>query len=301
MTTAFRLMSNHHSNPTFHAPPDPLEHGTAPPFRTLELAGVLQTTLDLSELMDLFLHEMQVHIELDGIAYRNQERGLEIKKGDTFRHSLSYDLTVKGQRLGEISFHRQSAFQSDEIRTLEDLLAALLYPLRNTLEYQRALQSALIDSLTGVNNRAAMDVVLRRELELARRRKSSLTVILIDVDYFKQVNDTYGHPVGDLCLQALAHCVEDSIRGSDMLFRAGGEEFLVLLSQTGRKGAEQLAERVRRRVQELRLIAIPGRALSVSLGVAELTPTDTVDSLYARADQALYEAKQAGRNRVHVL
>jgi len=300
-TAAYRLMTNEYTNPAYPRAINEVERGLPPPFRTLEMAGVLQTTLDLGELMDLFLREMQGHVEMDGLRYRQGDQGLEIKKGDLSRHSVSYTLTVKGQRLGEIAFFRAVAFQPNEIRTLEDLLAALLYPLRNTLEYQRALQSALIDPLTGVNNRVAMEVVLKRELELARRRGTPLAVILLDVDFFKQVNDTYGHPTGDLCLQALAHCVQDSIRSSDMVFRVGGEEFLVLLSPSGREGAEQLAERVRSHVQDLTLGAITERRLSVSLGVTELIAEDTIASLYRRADQALYRAKQRGRNRVETL
>ena len=301
MNTAYRLMNHNHPTPAYRRGLTEAGRGVPPPFRTLELAGILQTTLDLSELMDLFLQELQGHVEFDGLRYRHAEQGLDLLKGDGGRHSLSYDLTVKGQRLGELSFFRTSPFHGDEIRTLEDLLAALLYPLRNTLEYRRALLAALIDPLTGVNNRSAMDVVLKREVDLAHRRTSPLAVILLDVDFFKQVNDTYGHPAGDLCLQALAQCVQDSIRGSDMLFRVGGEEFLVLLSQTDHAGATQLAERIRQHVQALPLTSITGRSLSVSLGVTELTPQDTLQSLYARADQALYKAKQGGRNRVESL
>ena len=256
MTTVSRLMTNEYTNPAGPSAFHEIKHAFPPPFRTLEMAGVLQTTLDLSELMDLFLSEMQGHVEMDGLRYRQGDQGLEIMKGELSRHSVSYSLTVRGQRLGEIAFFRAVAFQSSEIRTLEDLLAALLYPLRNSLDYQHALQAALIDPLTGVNNRSAMEVVLKRELELARRCGTPLAVILLDVDFFKQINDTYGHPIGDLCLQALAHCVQESVRGSDMVFRVGGEEFLVLLSPSNREGAEQLAERVRCHVQGLSLIHI---------------------------------------------
>lgn len=302
MTTAYRLMPNECSNRAYPHAIDEVERGFLPPsFHTLEMAGVLQTTLDLGELMDLFLRELQGHVEIDGLRYRRNDQGLEIQKGDLSHHNISYTLTVKDQRLGEVTFFRRVAFQPDEIRTLEDLLAALLYPLRNTLEYQRALQSVLIDPLTGVNNRFAMEVVLKRELELARRTGASLAVILLDVDFFKEINDTYGHPTGDLCLQALAHCVQESIRSSDMVFRVGGEEFLVLLSQSSREGAMQLAERMRRHVQDLVLGDITERRLTVSLGVAELAPEDTVTSLYQRVDQALYRAKLGGRNRAEAL
>jgi diguanylate cyclase (GGDEF)-like protein len=271
------------------------------PSRALELTGVLQTTLDLAELIGLFMREMQAQVEFDGLRYLSPEQDLEVTRGRVALHSVTYELTVREQRLGELRFFRARPFLPEDLRALEDLLVALLYPLRNSLAYRRALLSALVDPLTGVNNRAAMDVVLRREVELARRRGSSLAVILLDIDHFKQVNDTYGHPTGDACLQAVAHCVQDSIRLSDLLFRCGGEEFLVLLSQTEPEGAAQLAERIRHNVSQMRLPAIGKHRLTVSLGVAELGVHDGVADVYERADRALYQAKHGGRNRVENL
>jgi diguanylate cyclase (GGDEF)-like protein len=271
------------------------------PFRALELTGVLQTTLDLGELMGLCMREMQAQVEFDGLRYRSPERDLEVTRGEASLHSVAYTLTVREQPLGELRFFRARSFRPSELRALEDLLVALLYPLRNTLAYRRALLSALVDPLTGVNNRAAMDVVLRREVELSHRRDTPLAVILLDVDYFKQVNDTFGHPTGDACLQAVAQCVQDSVRLSDLVFRCGGEEFLVLLSQTEPDGARQLAERIRENVSQLRLPAMGERHLTISLGVTELAPDESVRELYERADRALYQAKRAGRDRVAVL
>lgn len=299
--TAYRLMADDLSHSFIHALyEDPL--GIQPRFQVLELAGLLQTTLDLGELLGLFLRGLQAHVEFDGIRYRHPDQGIELTKGLASGHSLAYTLNIKGQPLGEVSFYRTyTPFGRDEVQTLEGLLAALLYPLRNTLQYRSALLSASLDPLTQVGNRAAMDRVLQREVELARRQTSPLSVILLDIDHFKQINDTHGHRAGDCCLQAVAKCVQDSIRGSDLLFRCGGEEFLVLLSQTQRDGALQLAERVRRQVQDLVLPANGQGHLSISLGVTALQPEDVVSSLYERADQALYRAKQGGRNRVETL
>lgn len=302
MTSVYRLMANDFSHPTMLSRGlFDNENGVHPPFRALELASVLQTTLDIGELMGLLMQEMQSHVEFEGLRYRDSEQNLEITKGKADRHVVSFTLTIKGQTLGEISFSRPNAFSDDEMRTFEDLLIALLYPLRNTLEHRKALLSALIDPLTGVNNRAAMDVVMKREVELAKRQQSNLSVILLDIDYFKKVNDTYGHSAGDLCLQSVAQCIGESIRGSDLLFRCGGEEFLVLLSQTELEGATQLAERIRIHVSSLNLPVVGETPLTVSLGVAELTAQDDVASIYERADRALYQAKRSGRNQVRTL
>jgi diguanylate cyclase (GGDEF)-like protein len=115
------------------------------------------------------------------------------------------------------------------------------------------------------------------------------------------INDTFGHSAGDLCLQAVANCINDSIRVSDLLFRCGGEEFLVLLSQTEHEGAFQLAERIREHVRDLTLPIVGDTPLTVSLGVTQLRLQDDMRSLYDRADNALYQAKRSGRNRVKAL
>jgi diguanylate cyclase (GGDEF)-like protein len=273
-----------------------------PPPGALELLQVLQGTLNLEELLGLLKRELHTQVPLDGLRYQLADQNIDLQQGHCRDHSANYHLTIEeGHSLGEITFFRARSFQNSELQVLENLLAALLYPLRNSLEYQRVLRLALIDPLTGANNRASMDMALKREVELSRRKQTPLTVILLDIDYFKKVNDSYGHSAGDLCLQAVAGCVQDSIRGSDLLFRCGGEEFLVLLSQTDMTGASQLAERIRSHVADLALNAIGNHRLTVSAGVSALTGDDSVKSLYDRCDRALYQAKRQGRNRVEVL
>ena len=170
--------------------------------------------------------------------------------------------------------------------------------LRNALLYHRALQTARIDPLTGVRNRATMDSAIHREIELARRHDTPLSVILLDIDHFNQINDQYGHLSGDQALKSIAQCADRTIRESDMIFRYGGEEFLVLLSGTDSDGAGQLAERIRENVERLNPHIHKSMNLTVSLGVAGMRNGDDSGALFKRADTALYKAKQQGRNRV---
>ena len=300
MMTAYGHMADKISNPLSFSRVIQGERILDPNYRVLELTGLLQTTLDVGELVKLFLKELQAQVDFDGCQYAHKDQAVELIDGSLLGHNLGYSLSIQGERLGEIAFYRSYEFSDKEARTLEDLLAALLYPLRNALQYRSAVLSALIDPLTKVNNRSAMDVVLAREVELAHRQACPLSVILLDVDHFKQINDTFGHLAGDQCLQAVAHCVADCIRGSDLLFRCGGEEFLVLLSQTEQEGAALLAERIRRNVADLVLAADPQRRIGVSLGVAQLQAKETVSALYQRADAAMYRAKNLGRNRVEI-
>jgi diguanylate cyclase (GGDEF)-like protein len=140
---------------------------------------------------------------------------------------------------------------------------------------------------------------LQRELAEARRYARSLSCLLLDIDYFKTVNDTYGHAAGDTALRQAARVLSESVRGSDMVCRYGGEEFLVLAPETALEGAAALAEKIRLGVSS-RLFGDRERVftLTLSVGVAQLDGGESGNDMIARADEALYQAKQAGRNRV---
>jgi diguanylate cyclase (GGDEF)-like protein len=201
--------------------------------------------------------------------------------------------------LGELVFRRNQRFSEQEQGNIESLLAALLYPMRNTLLYRAATQSALRDPLTGTGNRIAMDQTLQREIELSRRHLQPLSLLMLDIDHFKQINDTHGHCAGDDVLKAVAASIKNQLRNVDMVFRYGGEEFLILLSNTSREAAAMVGERLRFAAQTEEFLA-DGRliGLTVSLGCSTLLPGESAESLLRRADNALYIAKREGRNRL---
>jgi diguanylate cyclase (GGDEF)-like protein/PAS domain S-box-containing protein len=161
---------------------------------------------------------------------------------------------------------------------------------------------ALTDYLTGVFNRRAFFELAVPEFERSRRYHHSLAFIIIDVDNFKKVNDTYGHLVGDQVLESMSRTCQQALREVDTLARYGGEEFVVMLPETDREGARQAAERLRQRVEQQAVSSRLGPVhVTISLGVAVYHPDRepiTIDRLLAEADQALYRAKQTGRNRV---
>ena len=268
--------------------------------RVLALTGVLQKTLETNELFALFARELADYVKFDGLDYGLPCLQIDIRLGRQGKHSCQYRLVVAGEELGEMRLYRAAPFEPRELDIVENLLAALVYPLRNTLLYQRAVNSALIDPLTGVKNRTTMDNAIRREIELSRRHGSVMSVILLDIDHFKRINDRFGHLAGDQALRAVAQCAERTIRESDMLFRYGGEEFLILLSGTDSDDACLLAERIRQNVASIDSKPGSRLRLTVSLGVTSLTAEDTPSSLFERADAALYRAKQEGRDQVAV-
>ena len=269
--------------------------------RALEITQGLQTSLDPTRLIEIFSMEVGALIVHQGVRYRNDDLELDVKLGRQARHSCTYNLNLGDEPLGKLTFRRERKFNDAEIETLEHLLCSLLYPLRNALLYQDALQLAQKDPLTGICNRAALDEMMQRELSHARRQGSSYALLILDIDHFKAVNDKYGHIIGDCALKAVAGIIDSCKRDGDLLFRYGGEEFVVLMRDTGLAGSHLLAERIRTRF-EASPCTCSGVDLDirVSIGVSVLQGNDSPVSLFARADQALYSAKRNGRNQVCV-
>ncbi|MDD0998629.1 Diguanylate cyclase DosC [compost metagenome] len=264
-----------------------------------QMSMQLQTSLEPQRILGLFFREVQRLVPLDALSYEHKSSDLRLEFGQRGHHSISYSLSHEGEHLGELVFRRNQRFSEQEQGNLESLLATLLYPMRNTLLYRAATQSALRDPLTDTGNRIAMDQTLQREIELSRRHLQPLSLLMLDIDHFKRINDTHGHSAGDDVLKAVAASIKNQLRNVDMVFRFGGEEFLILLSNTSREAAALVGERLRFAAQAEEYIA-DGRSieLTISLGCSTLLPGESAESLVRRADNALYVAKREGRNRL---
>lgn len=167
--------------------------------------------------------------------------------------------------------------------------------LRNKVIEQRKL--ALLDALTGINNRLAYNERMAQEHARWKRYRSSLSLLMVDIDYFKKINDTYGHMAGDKVLKKIAVLLQDNIRETDFLARFGGEEFAIIMSETPAQDAHAVAEKLR---QEVARCGFHYRnehvTITISCGISEFAGDDTIDSAFTRADSALYQAKANGRN-----
>lgn len=153
------------------------------------------------------------------------------------------------------------------------------------------------DGLTGVANRRHLDERLQNDLEKAQRYGSLLSVIMADIDNFKRINDSYGHLKGDEVILAFTAVLNECVRSADFVARFGGEEFFIILPETDRAGAELLAERIRVAMQAKKIEGVP-YPVTASFGLTEVLKNDALERIVQRADQALYQAKEAGRNRV---
>lgn len=262
----------------------------------------LQTTLDIEMLLRLFAQEVMRYVAYSGILYDQPDFRIHFTVGQTAEHVCTYHLSIEDQVLGTLTVARRTPFSLKEIQRIEELLEGLFYPLRNALSFRQMMTSATSDCLTGLGNRYAFEQALKRDIEIAKRHATPLSLVVLDVDDFKLINDKYGHKQGDEVLKSIAEVLVECVRSSDSVYRYGGEEFVVLLSHTELDGAELLAERIRKQVEELCFQA-KNKAIHVtmSLGITGLTATDGQDTLFRRADRALYKAKADGKNRVYSL
>lgn len=173
--------------------------------------------------------------------------------------------------------------------------------IQKAIEYVHTKRLANTDGLTGLYNYRSFQERLDQEVERAQRYHRPLSLIMVDIDYFKAYNDTHGHLGGDSVLAAVAQALQQTSRTSDIVARYGGEEFVLVLPETDVIKAEVLGHRLREQIEK-RIFPgeeqLPGKTLTISVGVTSYLPPDTKEALIQKADMALYQAKREGRNRV---
>ena len=211
-------------------------------------------------------------------------------------------LSVGGESFGFLALMTDKGLRlaRDQVQTLNACVNHLALALRNAFLYRQVKIQADRDGLTKIGNRRSFEERLSSEVARHGRYDQPLSLILVDLDHFKTVNDTYGHPVGDEVLRDMALLLGEGLRSSDYPARYGGEEFVVILPHTSSEQAALLAERLRQRVAErvFRTEGKVGLSITVSAGVASLAPGGSPQDLVYLADKALYEAKKGGRNLV---
>ncbi len=214
-----------------------------------------------------------------------------------FKESDFSDIPKMSELLRREKSRDELFYLKRSVLTMAQELEALISQLQS--EKGKLEELAYTDPLTGLSNRRLFLEEAKRMLEYARRYGEPVSLMMMDIDNFKRINDEYGHDVGDLALKKLAEVVKRNIRGSDIAARFGGEEFVVLLPRTDEKGAELVAERIRRDFKR-DPIKVDGKDVltTVSIGVAQLEEGDTVEDLIKKADVALYRAKNTGKDKV---
>ena len=227
----------------------------------------------------------------------------DIAKISEDKKTGAFPLVSEDEIIGCIVAHSTiDKLTDEEIGYISELTKQSAVTIERANTYSEILQNATMDALTGLNNRRQFETRLSEQYAIANRQDTPLCAIMTDIDFFKKFNDTYGHAVGDLVLKQTASVIKNTLREYDIPSRYGGEEFCILLPQTGIEEAKIVAERLRSAVEKMEIELEDGRKihLTISVGLAELDIKDMPEDLYMKADRALYDAKEGGRNRVVV-
>lgn len=214
------------------------------------------------------------------------------KPHETMYWSKGFESENDGERglIGELVDVSRA---SNDRKSLEHNLAVL------TSAKERMEQISMVDNLTGLSNRMILDNVVSRLIALHTRYGLPFSILLLDLDHFKAINDTFGHPYGDKVLKQFSLILKKNCRTEDVAIRYGGEEFLLILQMTKLEKASEIAERIRKLTQTQ--ISLPdGSPVTVSIGAAEYRSREKFEDTFSRVDHAVYAAKQAGRNRVSI-
>lgn len=298
-----------------------------------DIAKIIETQYELSyvipligEMIDKFIYEHLIYV----FSYKDEDYKLLWPKsyskerldsilndgqiGDTAFLSDDgkvgvFPLVSENNLLGAIVADSRVAKLSDkEFLYLEQLSQQASITISKANTYAEVLQHATMDALTGLHNRRQLETRLRQEISVAKRKKTSLCCMMLDIDYFKKINDTYGHAVGDFVLQHFAQVIKQGLREYDFPARYGGEEFCIVLPGTPIEEALLVAQRLREKVEQtsfdltgFNFDGVKDLSITVSIGISEYTDTmQDYSQLHKNADMALYQAKRNGRNRVEV-
>jgi diguanylate cyclase (GGDEF)-like protein/PAS domain S-box-containing protein len=228
-------------------------------------------------------------------------RIVERNKDGSIARMIGAHTNIHDHKLAEFAQQKQNKMLMEDNFNLENIVQQRTQELEKLnlwLEEQvkKSNDEANTDVLTSLYNRRKFEIELSKEISRSKRYLSSLSILLIDADHFKNINDQYGHKLGDQVLQNMANTISTYTRKPDVAARWGGEEFVVILPETSLSQALQIAEKQRGAIESMPIDA--EIRLTCSIGVTEIKPSDDLDSLMLRADRALYDAKKAGRNCV---
>jgi diguanylate cyclase (GGDEF)-like protein len=263
--------------------------------------------MSIRNLLDVYKHvgeggleEEQVEVWISG---KRRDLGPPPSSADLMQSHITLPLVSASETIGAVSVSSPSAqaFGPLDVQLFSLVTHQLSAAVRNSMLLRQSLEQAIRDPLTGVFNRRYFSERVEEELRRAQRYGHPLALVIGDIDHFKQINDKFGHPAGDEVLRCVARALGEELRGSDVLCRFGGEEFVILLPEATTEEAALVAERLRMLVPErARLLKRVKTAVNMSFGVASTAQVaqPSAETLIAQADAALYFAKHSGRNRV---
>ncbi len=263
---------------------------------SITLLEQLQTTLDVNQLLNIFAMEAAKYANFSGLYFKSPLITTSIRGSKPSKQERQFNLKLNNQFLGTLTYALNAPISLANFKILSSLHQFLLYPLRNALQYYQVTLLARKDGLTGLGNRRYFDEQLTRAMHNANRHQTKVGLILGDLNQFKQLNDTYGHPLGDQVLKEVAKELTASIRDSDCVFRFGGDEFALLVEHASDNSLTLIKQRIHDRIAKNPLLA--KHQVTCSLGSTFMQRDDTEKSFFERADQALYREKMARKKQL---
>lgn len=261
---------------------------------SLDLISRLQQSMEPETLLAIFREEVSKFLPVCGLTFRCDKEVFTVAMSGTSKCSLEVGLRVKGDTIGRIEYDFTQTLILEQKHQLSQLTQLLSYPLRNALEFRQMKHLALNDSLTGLANRNQFNLSFKDSVTESQKKQVSFSLLVLDLDGFKRINDEFGHQTGDLVLTTFAQILVDCCRDGDQVFRFGGDEFTVLLNNADKKSARYLSDRIYDAVLSNNLLV--QFKVSCSIGTARYQLGDSFNSLFERADLALYRAKSNGKN-----
>ena len=265
------------------------------------LLEVFSACLDLQQLLQAYLFELKARVSVNyltadtpvghihaGAAQDSKAKKRASEKSIITEYDDELNIRIRHYYCNTLSIRAQQI-----IRELHKLIRI---PLKNAIAFSRLQQAALKDTLTGLGNRTFYDETMRKLCRQAQRNNEELTLLVLDLDKFKPVNDYYGHGEGDKVLVAFAEALSRSLRGSDYAFRFGGDEFCCLIMGSKNTATDKIVPRILHSIRNN--VVMKKHDITCSVGLASLAADDSPQSLFNRADEALYAAKRQGRDCV---
>jgi diguanylate cyclase (GGDEF)-like protein len=248
--------------------------------------------LDTEKVFSSFEQEMGKYIHAQECKFIKGEI-----EQDKYRGHIVLPLKIDTEYLGYLAAKGVGEQDKDKFHILAN---QFLLGLRRSLLYQKVQELAITDGLTGILSRRYFLERLKEELKRSKQFKYAFAFLMVDIDHFKECNDRYGHLVGDVILKEVAKIMKDTLRQIDLVCRYGGEEFSIILTETDKTGATFAAERIRQSVEARRIRAYDeDLQITISIGISVFpSQGQDIQKLLEKADQALYQAKQTGRNKV---
>lgn len=262
-----------------------------------ELHGLLQvfaSHLDLDELLDQYFIQSKMRIPVTGIRMDGIFTVVNVGDKSESNSQKSLEVLADGSCIATLTYYFEDALSLREQQVLKELHRLVKAPLKNALTFSQLKQMSMKDPLTSLGNRGMYNDMLVKLCSQAHRTGENLTLMALDLDHFKPVNDAHGHVEGDKVLVAVANAIHNSLRNSDHAFRFGGDEFCCLIQNSDKKANEKIVGRIQNAIKNN--VLLKKHNVTCSIGVADLEASDSPESLFSRADKALYNAKSSGRD-----